>query len=78
MDTVRRDDEQQEILSCIIRFASRAVLLLKVQNSIDKGVDNELLMPPVTFIMVGMVLYESIVVDERSDLVVDNKSVEVT
>ena len=26
-----------------------AVLLLKVQNSIDKGVDNELLMPPVTF-----------------------------
>lgn len=61
-----------------------AVLLLQVQNSIDKGVDNELLMPPVTIfislamIMVGMVLYESNVVDERSDLVVDNKSVEVT
>ena len=41
-------------------------------------------MPPVTFfislamIMVSMVLYESNVVYERSDLVVDNKSVEVT
>ena len=43
---------------------------------------NELL-PPVAFfislamIMVGMVLYESNVVDERSDLVVDNKNTEV-
>ena len=40
-----------------------AVALTKMQNSIDKGVGNELL-PPVTFfislamIMVGMVLYE--------------------
>ena len=58
-----------------------AVALTKMQNSIDKGVGNELL-PPVTFfislalIMIGMVLYESNVVEERSEAV-DNKNTEV-
>jgi len=61
-----------------------AVALTKIQNSIDKGIGNELLnMPPVTFfislamIMVGMVLYESNIVDERSDVAVDEKNTEV-
>jgi len=55
-----------------------AVALTKMQNSIDKGA--EFLEMPVTFfislamIMIGMVLYESNVVDER---IVDRKNTEV-
>jgi len=60
-----------------------AVALTKMQNSIDNGVGDEFL-PPMTFfislamIMIGMVLYESNVVDKRSDLLaVDNNNTEV-
>ena len=54
-----------------------------MQNSIDKRIGNDVVIPPVTFfislamIMVGMVLYESNEVDKRSDLAVDNKNTEV-
>ena len=60
-----------------------AVALTKMQNSIDKRIGNDVVIPPVTFfislamIMVGMVLYESNEVDKRSDLAVDNKNTEV-